>query len=159
MEKAGPRVHRLLLSIPHNHLRQLRVLFLCGRHWRCYTAAEVKPQQSKSEGLLHPHVSGDRKHRSRITICAVLTLATLVLLGVAVRHGYERWRTPTRDVPAPTDLEKLDPQLRDYLRRQLKWVQQKPIDSNRQATLGIVYAANSLWAEARRCFSNVIQVN
>lgn len=118
----------------------------------------MKPQQSKSEGL-PPRVSGDRKHRSRITICAALAVATLVLLGVAIRHGYEGWRSPTLDVPVPTDLEKLDPQLRDYLLRHIKLLQQNTIDPNRQATLGIVYAANLLWAEARRCFSNVIRVN
>ena len=69
-----------------------------------------------------------------------------------------QWGGPD-DVPVPADLEKLDPQLRDYLRLQLKWVQQKPVDPTRQATLGIVYAANLLWAEARRCFSNVTRIN
>jgi len=63
------------------------------------------------------------------------------------------------DVPVPSDLSRLDPQLRDYLKLQLKWVGQKPADPARQATLGIVYAANLLWAEARRCFSNVTRIN
>ncbi len=89
----------------------------------------------------------------------MLALAALVTLGVAVTQHVGVWRIPAVDVPVPADLEKLDPQLRDYLRLQLKWVQQKPVDPARQATLGIVYAANLLWAEARRCFSNVTRIN
>jgi tetratricopeptide (TPR) repeat protein len=89
----------------------------------------------------------------------MLALATLIILGVAVTQHKGVWRIPAVDVPVPADLEKLDPQLRDYLRLQLKWVQQKPIDPARQATLGIVYAANLLWAEARNCFSNVTRIN
>ena len=89
----------------------------------------------------------------------MIALAALITLGVAVTQHVGVWRIPAVDVPVPADLEKLDPQLRDYLRLQLKWVQQKPVDPARQATLGIVYAANLLWAEARRCFSNVTRIN
>src|SRR5437867_6622583 len=87
----------------------------------------------------------------------MIAVAALVVLGVAITQYVGR--NPVVDVPVPSDLSRLDPQLRDYLKLQLKWVGQKPADPARQATLGIVYAANLLWAEARRCFSNVTRIN
>jgi tetratricopeptide (TPR) repeat protein len=86
-------------------------------------------------------------------------LAVIIILGVAIRQRVWFWNIAAVNVPVPTDLEKLDPQLRDYLRLQLNWVRQKPVDPARQATLGIVYAANLLWAEAAGCFSNVTKLN
>jgi len=89
----------------------------------------------------------------------MIALAVLIILGAAVTQRVGVWRIPAVDVPVPADLEKLDPQLRDYLRLQLEWAKQNPVDPTRQATLGIVYAANLLWAEARRCFSNVTRID
>src|SRR5438552_14140967 len=57
-------------------------------------------------------------------------------------------------VPVPRDLAQLDPQLKEYLRTKIHWVQEKPRDANRQATLGIAYAANGLWEQARESFRN-----
>jgi len=108
----------------------------------------VKLRQSKSAGLRprDPAVVGNKKLRSKAHLYGVIAIAVLIILGVAVTQLVGVWRIPAVDVPVPADLEKLDPQLRDYLMLQLKWVQQKPLDPTRQATLGIVYAANLLWA-------------
>src|SRR6185503_13444839 len=127
-----------------------------GCHVRCYTAKEVKLRQSKSAELRprDPAVFGNKKLRSKAQFYSMIAVTVLIILGVAVTQNVGVWRKPAVDVPVPADLEKLDPQLRDYLRLQLKWVQKKPVDPTRQATLGIVYAANLLWSEARRCFSN-----
>ncbi|MBI2947824.1 MAG: tetratricopeptide repeat protein [Verrucomicrobia bacterium] len=61
--------------------------------------------------------------------------------------------------PFPQELAKLDPHVRAYVSETLKWVRGAPRDWDRQATLGIVYAANSLWLEARLAFSNVVHLN
>jgi len=120
----------------------------------------VNLQQSISGGLRprDPSRSGSKKKRSKARSYGVLALAAVIILSVAVTQHMGVWRISAVDVPVPADLEKLDPQLRDYLRLQLKWVQQKPVDPARQATLGIVYAANLLWTEARLCFSNVTRI-
>ena len=49
----------------------------------------------------------------------------------------------------------MDPQLKAYLQKKIVWVREKPQDANRQATLGIAYAANGLWEQAREAFRNV----
>lgn len=84
-----------------------------------------------------------------------LLLATLLVLA-----GWFVW-TKTRLVPQaplPSDLARLEPQLRIYVNQAVASVNDKPRDGDRHATLGIVYAANGLWSEARQCFSNVVQL-
>ncbi|MBM3837843.1 MAG: tetratricopeptide repeat protein [Verrucomicrobia bacterium] len=70
-----------------------------------------------------------------------------------------RWILQAPEPPVPQQLDKLDPQARAYVEETLKWVRSAPRDWNRHATLGIVYAANSLWTEARLAFSNVVHLN
>jgi tetratricopeptide (TPR) repeat protein len=62
-------------------------------------------------------------------------------------------------VPRPHDASQLEPQLRDYVEEKVAWVLQNPRDPTRQAALGIVYAANALWREARSAFANVARLN
>lgn len=84
------------------------------------------------------------------------TLIVTVLIGMAlwavVRSQTVRVAVT---VPVPVDLEKLDPQLREYIVAKVKWVRAAPADAQRQATLGMVYAANGLWSEARAAFQTV----
>ena len=63
------------------------------------------------------------------------------------------------EVPVPKDLDKLEPQLRNYVTQKIKWVRERPREMHRQATLGIIYAANSLWSEARLAFINAAKLN
>jgi tetratricopeptide (TPR) repeat protein len=65
-----------------------------------------------------------------------------------------RTQGPTLEVPIPQDLDKLEAQLRLYILEKVKWVRQAPRDARRHATLGMVYAANSIWPEARLAFRN-----
>ncbi|MHB8522930.1 MAG: tetratricopeptide repeat protein [Limisphaerales bacterium] len=65
---------------------------------------------------------------------------------------------PRLEAPVPADLDKLDPQLRAYVAEQLKWVREDPWDARREATLGMVYAANGLWKEARLAFQNTARL-
>jgi tetratricopeptide (TPR) repeat protein len=56
-------------------------------------------------------------------------------------------------------LADLEPQLRDYVQEKVAWTKKDPRSADRQATLGLVYAANALWAEARLAFSNVVELS
>jgi len=62
-------------------------------------------------------------------------------------------------VPVPDDLARLEPQLRAYLEEKVRWTKDRPGDWQRQATLGIVYAANALWPQASSAFSNAAALN
>jgi tetratricopeptide (TPR) repeat protein len=127
----------------------------CGANF----SKKVKLRQPRSADGQTPDLPGigDTRLPSKTRFYGVIGLAVLVILAAAVvlKNGL----TPDVAVPVPADLAKLDPQLRDYLEGQLKWVRAKPSDPQRQATLGIVYAANQLWAEAGKCFSNVTRIH
>jgi tetratricopeptide (TPR) repeat protein len=69
------------------------------------------------------------------------------------------FRAPAPEVPIPENIDQFDPQLRDYVREKVEWVQQKPRSAERHATLGLVYAANELWAEARIAFMNAARLD
>lgn len=63
---------------------------------------------------------------------------------------------PAPEVPIPDDLSSLDPQLNAYLVDKIAAARRNPRDAAAQAELGIIYAVNELWPEARRAFSNVM---
>jgi len=86
--------------------------------------------------------------------CVVLATLSAVLILVLVLL-YSKSSGPPLEVPVPNDLAKLEAQVRAYLSKEIDWVRAAPNDPNRQATLGIVYAANALWPEARNAFQNV----
>ena len=77
----------------------------------------------------------------------VLALGALVVVVLARRGqtGIE--------VPVPSDLESYDPQITAYLKKYIRRAQAAPRDFDAQATLGMVYGANSVWREARACFT------
>jgi tetratricopeptide (TPR) repeat protein len=56
-------------------------------------------------------------------------------------------------------MDQLEPQLRAYVTEGLVWVRQSPRDAQRHATLGMIYAVNNLWFEARGAFSNTVRLN
>jgi tetratricopeptide (TPR) repeat protein len=53
----------------------------------------------------------------------------------------------------------MDAMLFNYLTNQLAWAEQDPSDPARSATLGMVYSANGLWAEANLAFSNTVRLS
>src|SRR6476469_4191080 len=79
----------------------------------------------------------------------LLALPVVVLLALFVRE-----LTPPPSVPSPKNLDRLDPQLRAYVVEKVAWANAAPREARRHAVLGMVYAANGLWAEARICFQN-----
>jgi len=84
----------------------------------------------------------------------------LALLGVIAWRGLLKSGTvgPTVTVPTPANPNDLEPQLRSYVEEKVRWVREAPQDPRRQATLGLVYAANNLWSEARTTFENVVRL-
>jgi tetratricopeptide (TPR) repeat protein len=89
-----------------------------------------------------------RPSRSRVIAVAVFLLAAGTMIFSSSFRG------PPPEIVAPANLENLDPQLRDYLSQHLKRAREKPRRADRHATLGLIYAANGLWPEARRAFQN-----
>ncbi len=85
----------------------------------------------------------------------VLVCGVLVLGAVAAVLLTRRGQTGV-DVPVPTDLESFDPQITAYLKKYIQRAQSAPRDFDAQATLGMVYGANSVWREARACFANAV---
>lgn len=102
-----------------------------------------------------PSVSGRLANsRSRLlTRCALpAILCASVIAATLVFH--QRAKHPALAVPIPPDLERLEPQLRAYVLEKVNWVRDAPRSANRHATLGMVYAVNALWPEARQAFQN-----
>lgn len=98
--------------------------------------------------------------QERFTHPAVLwTFLALALVAGIGWFGALWLREPPPAVPVPPDLEKLDPQLRDYVAAHVKWAQEKPRRTERHATLGLVYAINGLWTEARIAFENASKLD
>ncbi len=81
--------------------------------------------------------------------CAVILIASAIVL---FRPG------APLEIPVPKDLPKFDPQVRAYLEEKIAFARQEPNDFNRQAELGMAYAANSLWSEARLAFANAARL-
>ncbi len=89
----------------------------------------------------------------------LLALVTLAATVLGVWRFYSKRSESQVSIPVPADLDRLDPQLRAYLREKLNWAREKPRDANRQAILGLVYAANSLWQPAREAFRNAARLD
>ena len=86
------------------------------------------------------------------TAASCLTLMIFILL-------HSKSGRPRLEIQTPKDLAELEPQLRAYLAMKIEWARAAPDDAQRQAMLGVVYAANSLWQEARIAFQNSAKLN
>jgi tetratricopeptide (TPR) repeat protein len=85
-----------------------------------------------------------------LALVAVLATGTLLLLL--------RSRPPLLPIPAPPGLATLDPQVRHHLAGLAQAAAQAPQDPAPRTELGLAFAANALWIEARRCFLDAIQL-
>lgn len=84
----------------------------------------------------------------KLTLYGVLTIG-LIVVGISFLD-----KKPLLAPPIPSALESFEPQLRAYIAEKILWLQEEPHDATRYATLGMVYAVNSLWPEARLAFQN-----
>ena len=95
-----------------------------------------------------------RAHRfqARHAAAAAIGLAIVGLVALGI------WR---RDGPAPVlpeELERLDPELVSMIEDLAAAVQANPRDPNAHGRLGLIYEANGLFDEARRCYETVGQL-
>lgn len=82
----------------------------------------------------------------------------LALLLLAVGAGWWRTRLPLLPIPAPANLAQLDPQVRDHLVRTAQRAAETPRLPAPRAELGLAFAANGLWKEARQCFLDAVRL-
>jgi tetratricopeptide (TPR) repeat protein len=88
-----------------------------------------------------------------------LLLIGLACLLAAAYQTYEHWRAPALPVPVPVDWNQIsEPQVRDYLKKMVAYVEEAPREASRHATLGLAYAANGLWNLAEPAFRNAARL-
>ena len=87
----------------------------------------------------------------------IALLAAAAVGFVIVRWGYG-WFYPAPEVPIPEDLDQLQPQLRAYVIEIAREAEDAPRNVRSHATLGLVYASNQLWPEAKLCFENAVRL-
>lgn len=106
------------------------------------------------QNLVHP---GDRTHpgsRRRKRWIGLLLFAVALAVGIAVSR-----RDPERiPIPVPPQLVQLDPQIREHLARLATAAADGPHNPDLRSRLGLAFAVNGLWNEARQCFLDAIQL-
>lgn len=83
-------------------------------------------------------------------------LALTLVAGVLVSRLP---RGPQLPVPRPSNLVGLDPQVREYVGQLAAGVEADPRNPSKRATLGLAYAANDLWTEARQAFLDTARLD
>ncbi len=93
----------------------------------------------------------------RVAVLAVVVVAA----GMVAIYALRMWQpeVPTPVVVLPENLSSLDRELIELIERHAAAVEESPRDARRHATLGLVYEANLLWPEARRCFATATQLD
>lgn len=101
--------------------------------------------------VAQPAIRARRFRARHAAVVAIgLVIVGLVALGVWWRNG-----------PAPVlpeELERLDPELVSMIEDLAAAVQANPRDPEAHGRLGLVYEANGLFDEARRCYETVVQL-
>lgn len=69
-----------------------------------------------------------------------------------------RWFAPPPPIAAPVQLASLDPQVRDHLEGLARQAARHPRDPAFRAELGLAFAVNDLWKEARQSFLDALQL-
>lgn len=95
--------------------------------------------------------------KHRLAPWAIIGLVGAGLVVIGVLYG-PRWFAPPPPIPAPVQLASLDPQVRDHLAGLAGQAARKPRDPGLRAELGLAFAVNELWKEARQCFVDALQL-
>jgi tetratricopeptide (TPR) repeat protein len=136
--------------------RYRRAIFFC--HYEEMKLPHFASPRKRPASLVRLRTEGSQGLKHKVFSPIGILVIAGGLAGSAVLLGF--WLSkPAPHVPVPASLDKLEPQLRAYVGEKVQWVRDAPRSPDRQATLGMVYAANALWAEARLAFSNVVQLS
>lgn len=65
---------------------------------------------------------------------------------------------PPPEAAAPADLQALEPAVGELINTQLAVLEQNPGDAEAHGILGLIYAANSMWALANKSFENAAKI-
>ncbi len=84
-------------------------------------------------------------------------IAMLLLVGWGA--SFLTHRAPLLPVARPAQSATLDPQVRAYVEQLASLVEADPRHPAKRATLGLAYAANGLWAEARQTFLDAARLD
>ncbi len=103
--------------------------------------------------IASPPRRGVDLRRRRLVRLGFLTL--LIVLGAGVAWYLRR---PLLPIPVPPGLATLDPQVRQHLARLATAAAGAPADPVRRADLGLGFAVNGLWAEARVSFVHSLEL-
>lgn len=84
-----------------------------------------------------------------------------IIVVALVAAGVAAWQMsrPAPEIAVPKDLASLEPQLRDHISEHLERARQRPRSAENHATLGLIYAVNGLWFEARQAFETAASLN
>lgn len=105
---------------------------------------KFRPETATAKSTDRPRIGG------RLAFAALFIALLALLLFAGLRQ-----RSLPADIPLPADLSKLDPQLKAYILENAARIREEPRNGQRQATLGLIYAVNNLWPEARKVFANL----
>lgn len=95
----------------------------------------------------NPPTSAKSPYGGRLLILGLVLAIAAIGTGVLL----QRAGTPL-PIPVPTELRTLDVQVRDHLTELARRVAENPVDPERRIELGLGFAVNGLWPQARQCF-------
>lgn len=83
----------------------------------------------------------------------VMLLAALVVAAVLLQPS-----APPLPIPTPPNLGALDPQIRAHLATLARHIAKAPQDPEARAEMGLAFAVNGLWTEARQAFLQTLEL-
>ena len=102
-----------------------------------------------------------RSAAAQITARSSKPIYFIMILMVIGGAGYLAWLyfRPTPEVVLPQNLARLDPAVQALIRSKAVVAKAQPHDASAHGDLGLVYEANLLWPEARRCFETAAKLD
>lgn len=79
--------------------------------------------------------------------------------ALALALAFALLQSPPPPIPVPPNIATLDPQVREYLARLARSAAEQPLDARRRADLGLAFAVNGLWTEARQSFRHAVHLD
>lgn len=100
---------------------------------------------------LQPPIARRRSHRPALLALLLAALAGLAFLLL-------RPSSPLLPIPVPAQIGTLDPQVRAHLAQIATRAGKDPRNAGLRSELGLAFAVNGLWTEARQCFLDALRL-